>query len=89
MRVEDLLDFPRKEFLAAAVDDLLAASGQLDVARLVDVAAEIAGPEPAIRREGLLVGARIVVISEVNGRPTRGDLADFPMGNVIASRVHA
>jgi hypothetical protein len=52
----------------------------LDVAGLIHVTAEIAGPKPTVRRERLLVGARVVVIAEMNGGAARGDLTDFSIG---------
>src|SRR5947209_10263449 len=85
MHVKNLLDFPGKKLLAAAVDDLLAASGELNIARFIDIAAEIAGPEPAVGREGLLVGARIVMISEMHRGSARGDLADIAVRNLVAA----
>ena len=77
MGVEDLLDLARKELLAAAIDDLLAAPRDLDVARGRPRAAEVAGPEPAFAVEGLCIGVRIVVIAEMDRRAARHQFADL------------
>jgi hypothetical protein len=58
MSVEDLLNLTREELLASTVDDLLASAGQLDVAVLVDVAAEVARAEPTFVVEGLSTSAQ-------------------------------
>src|SRR5947207_2813642 len=75
MGVEDLLDLARKELLAAAIDDLLAPPDDLDIALVIDIAAEIAAAEPAVGGEGLGIGGRIVVVTEMHARPARRDLA--------------
>src|SRR5688572_16406794 len=87
MGIQDLLDLARKEFLAAAVDDLLAAPGDLDVALLVDVAAEIPRAEPSVLGESPGVGLRVGVVAEVHRWPACRDLADLPARHVIARVV--
>ena len=47
MREQHLVDLARRDLLAAAIDHLLQASGQREIAVLVEDAL-IAGPEPAI-----------------------------------------
>jgi len=55
VRVENLLHFARKEFLATAIDDLLAAPRDFNVPLSIDVATQIACAEPTILGESLLV----------------------------------
>ena len=56
-----LIDFGGRNFLAAAVDDLLQAAGDLEIAVLIHVAL-VAGVEPAMG-EGGFIGLRVVLIA--------------------------
>ena len=84
MGVENFFDLARKELLAAAIDDLLAASGQLNVAGGVNKTPEIAGAKPAAVAERGGIGGRVIVIAEMNRRPARGDFADLAIRHVVA-----
>src|SRR5215472_19202488 len=85
VRVEDLLDLPREELLAAAVDHLLEPPDDLHVAGPVELT-EIARAEPAVGSKELGVRRRVLVVAEMDRRSKRGDLALSAIGNV-ASRV--
>ena len=84
MGIEDLLDLPRKELLAAAVDHLLEPADDLHVAGAVELP-EVARAEPAVGGEELGVRRRILVVAEVDGRSERGDLA-LGAGRHVAPR---
>src|SRR6266404_9176725 len=85
--VEDLLDLAGKELLAAAIDDLLAPTDDLDIELVVDSAPKVAAAEPAIGGEGLRVGGGIVVVAEMHARAARGDLADGAVRQLLARLV--
>src|SRR4029079_8256063 len=87
VRVEDFLDLAREELLAAPIDDLLAAAGDLHVAGVVDGTPEIASAKPAMLEEHGGVGGRIVVVAEMHARPTGADFTDLAARHVIAGVV--
>jgi hypothetical protein len=85
MGVEDLLNFAWEEFLAAAIDCFLAATGKLHVAALVDKAPEIASAEPTVFSERCGISGGIVVVAEMNAGAACGNLADFTTRNIAAA----
>src|SRR5262245_10554139 len=94
MRIEDLLDLPRKELPAPTVDDFLAPTDDLDVACRVDNATEVARAEPALAGECLGVGGGIGVIAKMHAGTQGRNLADlafahFPPGLVQYLEFHA
>src|SRR5213593_44673 len=86
MRIENLLDLPREELLAAPVDHFFEPAHDPDVAGRVELP-EIAGAEPPVGGEELGVRLRVLVISEVNRRPFGRDLALGPHRNVTPCLV--
>src|SRR5207247_9263288 len=74
VRVQDLLDLPRKELLPAAIDHLLQAADDPQVPRPVELA-EVARPEPAVGRAQLGGGGGVLVEAEVDGGTVGGGLA--------------
>src|SRR5271156_5957586 len=88
MSIQDFLDFAREELFAAAVDDLLATAGELNVATFVNEAAKIAGAEPSVLGERACIGGRIIMVAEMNARSPRSDFADLAKGHIAAGAVH-
>src|SRR6266511_2460480 len=72
MRHELVLELDRRDPLAARLDDVLGAVGDLDEAVLVD-AADVAGAQPTVVE---LVGRGIEVVAAGDPRPPHFDLAD-------------
>ena len=97
MLVEQLLDLAGEVLLATAVDDLLLASSDAHIAFLVRILAEVAGAEPAVRREAVAIRGGVVEVAHVHRGADRRDLAHLAEGHVIAvvvdhaqaHRVHA
>src|SRR5690349_4819543 len=71
--VEQVLDLTRAQLLTRADDDVLDAALDREVALVVQLA-EVAGPEPAVRGEGVALERRIAVAHE-ELRPAGLDLA--------------
>ena len=76
------VDLARRDFLAAAIDDLLQPSGQRQVAVGVDDAL-IAGAEPAVD-EGFAVRLRIVLVASGDVLAANDDLAGFALRRAAA-----
>src|SRR5262245_34675296 len=85
MGIENLLDLPREELLAAAVDHLLEPPDDLHVAGPVELA-EVARAKPAVGGEELGVRRWVLVIAEMDRRADCGDLTLGPRRHV-APRV--
>src|SRR5215813_11342491 len=83
--IENLLDLPREELLAAAVDHLLEPPDDLHVAGPVELA-EVARAKPAVGGEELGVRRWVLVIAEMDRGAERGDLTLGPRRHV-APRV--
>jgi hypothetical protein len=80
--VQDLLDLPRVDVVAAADDQVLLAVDDGEVAVLVDPA-DVAGAEPPVGdRLGRLLGAPPVALHQVVAADR--DLADLALGNLGA-----
>src|SRR5579872_2568226 len=85
--VEDLLHFAREKLLAASIDDLLAAAGDLDISFRIDDATKIAGAEPALLVEGCRIGGWIVVIPEMYRGTARHQFSGLASGDIISFRI--
>src|SRR5262249_28807541 len=72
--VENLLDLPRKELLATAIDHLLEPADDFHVARVIELS-EVAGAEPSIGGEELSGGSRSLVVAQMDRGAERRDLA--------------
>ena len=70
-----LLHLSRRDLLAAAVDDLLEASAQEEIAVVVEIAL-VSRAEPAVG-EGLPVRVRVSLVAREDVRPAYGNLADL------------
>ena len=71
----------RRDLEAAAIDELLDASRQVEVAGCIEVT-EVAGPEPSIAKR-LAIGFRVVHVLS-NARSANDDLARFERGQRVA-----
>ena len=72
---QHLLHLPRRDLLAAAVDDLLEAPAQEEVAVVVEIAL-VARAEPPVG-ERLPVRVRVSLVAREDVRPANGNLADL------------
>src|SRR5690606_27771579 len=72
MLAEHVVDLPRADLLAAAVDDLLQPAGDGQIAVLVEHAL-VAGTEPAVD-ESRFIGLGIALIAAGDVRPPNDDL---------------
>ena len=65
MREQDFVDFPRRDFFSAAVDQFLDASGKSKVAVFIEISL-IAGSEPAIgKRFRIRLGIVLILADDV------------------------
>ena len=83
---EDLIDLLWGDLLAAAIDDLLEAARQEEVAIGVE-AALVARAKPAVG-ERAPVGRGIIFVASRDIRPADDDLADLTNGKQVAGVVH-
>lgn len=83
---EHFVDFPRREFLATAVDDLLLATDQNQVSVVVEKTV-IPRLEPIAHKRGL-VRHWITVVPRHDARATDDDLPRLPSGQQCPSVVH-
>ncbi len=86
MREQHFVDFPRRYFLAAAVDQLFDPADECQIAVCIEHAL-IAGPKPAID-ERRRVRIRIVLVPANDVRALDDDLAALTGSEVLSCRVH-
>ncbi|MET3365119.1 hypothetical protein ABIF60_006514 [Bradyrhizobium japonicum] len=86
MAEQDLFHLERRDLLPAAVDDVLDAADDEEIAVSVEIA-EIAGPEPAVA-EGGLCRRLVVVIAAAHVRSAQHDLATLAARKCTARLVH-
>src|ERR1700683_5598596 len=86
MGQQNLVDFARSYFFAAAIDELLDTAGESEISLGVDNSL-VAGAEPAIgERRGVRFGLVFVAVDDV--RSLDHDFAALAGGKVVAFTVH-
>mmetsp|Transcript_62255 Transcript_62255/g.203192 ORF Transcript_62255/g.203192 Transcript_62255/m.203192 type:complete len:288 (+) Transcript_62255:3281-4144(+) len=86
VRLDGVLDLEGRDNLAAPVDDLLGAAGNVEVAVLVQPT-QVAGVEPAVLEEALLGGHGVALVALKERRPLHHDVADGARGHLLADVV--
>lgn len=86
MAQQDLFDLQGRDLLPAAVDDVLDAADDEEVAVGVEIA-EVAGPEPAVA-EGGPCRRLVIIIAAAHVRPAQHDLAMLAARKRAARPVH-
>ena len=83
MRSQHVFDVAREDRVAAALDDILRPSDQADEpAPVAD--AEVAGPQPAVRRDQSPGGRRVLPVAGRQAGPLHHALADLPTRRALA-----
>ena len=86
MSAEDLVDFARRYFLAAAIDDLLETAGNEHVPIAIDLPV-VAGAEPSVD-ERRAIGVRIICVARRHSRAAQNDFTDFFGRQQISLAIH-
>mmetsp|Transcript_62254 Transcript_62254/g.203177 ORF Transcript_62254/g.203177 Transcript_62254/m.203177 type:complete len:586 (+) Transcript_62254:2396-4153(+) len=84
VRLDGLLHLKGRDDLAAAVDDLLGAAGDVEVAILVQPT-QVAGVEPIALEKGLLGGLGIALVALEEGRALHHDVAHSSRGQILTT----
>ncbi|MHC2398896.1 hypothetical protein ACVMGC_003440 [Bradyrhizobium barranii subsp. barranii] len=86
MAQQDLFDLQGRDLLPAAVDDVLDAADDEEIAVGVEIA-EVAGPKPAVA-EGGPCRRLVIIIAAAHVRPAQHDLAMLAARKRAARPVH-
>jgi hypothetical protein len=86
MAHQDLIDLVRHDLLPAAVDDLIAPPGEVEVAELVQDP-QVTGAKPPAGEKRGRIRLGIIQITRENPRPAHGDLPAFVLADRIATLI--